>query len=201
MRDEPAGARKCFIDAPSRQSSLLCVSTFAMSASELFLSASNSSVDIPALLCHESAIMRNHHALFLCVFLFSCTNGETVKLARPSDPYPSIPLSNSTVGLSGDSRFALQPHYTSTRLSATAVLMSVIFFLAEAANYGFESFLDINRRASFPAYSSVVIDIQTVKSKDRLQNFLVIWGLYESAWDMVSRSRSLSFPFYHVVES
>ena len=201
MRDEPAGAQKCFIDAPSRQSSPVCISTFTISASELFHSASNSCLHIPALLCHESAIMRNLHTLFLCVILSSCTDGETIKLARPSDTYPSIPLSNSTVGLSGDPRFALQPHYTSTRLLATAVLMSVIFFLSEAANYDFESFLDINRRASFPTYSSVVIDIQTVKAKDRLQNFLVIWSLYESAWDMVSRSRSLSFPFDHVFES
>ncbi|CAF9927407.1 MAG: hypothetical protein HETSPECPRED_006578 [Heterodermia speciosa] len=132
--------------------------------------------------------MRKHHLLFLCVFPFSCTNGETLKLARPSDPSPSIPLSNNTVSLSGDSRFALQPHYTSTRLSATAILMNTITFLSEAADYGFESYLDINRRASFSAYPTVMIDIQTVKAKDRLQNFLLIWALYEATWDMVAKN-------------
>ena len=126
--------------------------------------------------------MQNQHFLFLCVFLFSCSNGETIKLPRPSDSSPSIPLSNSTASLSGDPRFSLQPHYTSTRLSATAVLMNTIAFLSEAANCGFESFLDINRRASFRAYPSVVIDVQTAKSKNRLQNFLLIWALYEAAW-------------------
>ena len=122
--------------------------------------------------------------LFLCASVFSCTNGGTIK-----DTSPSISPLNGTVDLSGDSRFSLQPHYTSTRISATAVLMNTVTFLSEAANHGFEAFLDINRRATFVAYPSVIIDIQTAKSKDRLQNFLLIWALYEAAWDMVAKNK------------
>ncbi|KAL8788388.1 MAG: hypothetical protein Q9195_007346 [Heterodermia aff. obscurata] len=67
--------------------------------------------------------------------------------------------------------------------------MNTINFLSDAADYGFESFLDINRRASFPDYPSVIIDVQTAKSKDKLQNFLLIWALYEAAWDMVAKNK------------
>ena len=122
--------------------------------------------------------------LFLCASVFSCTNGGTIK-----DSSPSISPLNGTVNLSGDSRFSLQPHYTSTRIAATAVLMNTVSFLSEAADHGFESYLDINRRATFAAYPSVIIDIQTAKSKERLQNFLLIWALYEAAWDMVAKNK------------
>ena len=127
--------------------------------------------------------------LFLCASLFSCTNGGTIKLAMPSNSSPSFSPLSGTVSLSSDPRFSLQPHYTTTRISALATLMNTVTFLSQAADYGFESFLDITRRASFPDYPSAIIDIQTAKAKDRLQSFLLIWALYESAWDMVAKNK------------
>ena len=69
-----------------------------------------------------------------------------------------------------------------------AVLMNTVTFLAEAADYGFESYLDINRRARFANYPSVIIDVHTMKTKDRLQNCLLMWALHEAAWDMVAKN-------------
>ena len=94
--------------------------------------------------------------LFLCATLWPGIDCATIGPLTFLDTV----LPNTTLGAPIDPHFSLQPHYTTTRLSATAILMNTIVLLAEAADVDIKAPIDFNRHATFDQYPSVVIDLQ-----------------------------------------
>ena len=67
--------------------------------------------------------------------------------------------------------------------------MNTVTLLAEAADLDFNGYINWNRHATFTRYPAVIIDLQLKRSRDPVHNFLLIWALYEAAWDMVAKNK------------
>lgn len=134
------------------------------------------------------AIMRQLPSLFLWATLLSGTHGASIGAATFSNSSLSFPIPNTFLHYPPDPRFSLQPRYTTIRLPATAILMNTVSLLAEAADLDIDAHLEFDRHGVFPEYPTVTIDLQTSKNRDRLQNFMLVWTLYEAAWDMIAKN-------------
>ena len=88
-----------------------------------------------------------------------------------------------------DSRFQLTPHYTDERLPATAVLMSTVYLLAEAADLDMNSELEFPHPSVFDDYPSVSIGMQNVRPSVALPCGFLVWALYEAALDMINQNK------------
>lgn len=67
--------------------------------------------------------------------------------------------------------------------------MNTVTLLSEAADLDFNGYVKWNRQATFSQYPAVIIDLQLTRSRDPVKNFILIWALYESAWDMVAKNK------------
>ena len=67
--------------------------------------------------------------------------------------------------------------------------MNTVTLLAEAADLDFNGYVKWNRPATFSRYPAVDIDLQLKRSRDPVHNFLLIWALYEAAWDMIDKNK------------
>ena len=108
-------------------------------------------------------------------------------IASPLDltfPNFTSPLSHDP-----DSRFKLEPHYTNERLPATAILMSTVYLLAEAADLDMNSELDFPGSSFFDDYPSVSIGLQNAKPSVPLPCGFLVWALYDAGIDMIRHNK------------
>lgn len=130
--------------------------------------------------------MQNLAVLILHALLFLGTESAAMIHNLKSSP-PVIPL-NSTLQVDRDPRFAMQPHYTTTPLPATAILMNTVELLSNAAFYLWDAHIDYDHHEIF-TYPAVFIDLQITRSRDPIATFMFVWALYEAAWDMVAKKK------------
>ena len=120
----------------------------------------------------------------LLVYMFLLGFSDCAPAPSPLD----VPVTNVTplATHDPDPRFKLLPHYTNERLPATAVLMSTVYLLAEAADLDINSELVFDNPSIFDDYPSVSISLQNAKPTAILPVSFLVWGLYEAAMDMIN---------------
>ena len=128
---------------------------------------------------------RRPQALLLCIVLLSFSAPATI--ASPLDL--TLPNLTSLAAHDPDPRFKLTPHYTNERLPATAVLMSMVYLLAEAADLDMNAELEFDKPSIYDDYPSVSIGLQNARPSTPLPCAFLVWGLYYAGMGMIKHNK------------
>ena len=109
-------------------------------------------------------------------------SSKPATIASPIDLY--LPNLTSLVSHDPDPRFDLQSTYTDKRLPATAVLMSTVYLLAEAADLDMNSDMVFHNPSIHDDYPSVSISLYNLKPSVPLPCSFLVWALYYAVMDM-----------------
>ena len=134
---------------------------------------------------NDASRLRSLQALIAYILLLGFA--DCAPLASALDyPYPNLTLLASH---RPDPRFKLIPHYTNEPLPATAVLMSTIYLLAEAADLDFNGDLVFDQPSIFDDYPSVSISLRNARSSPHPPVSFLIWALYYAGVGMISHNK------------
>lgn len=140
---------------------------------------------IMARLAGQASRLRSLQTLLACIILLDFSEPATI--ASPLDL--TLPNLTSLAAHDPDPRFKLTPHYTNERLPATAVLMSTVYLLAEAADLDLNSELEFDKPSVYDDYPSVSISLQNAKPSVPLPCAFLVWGLYFAGMDMIEHNK------------
>ena len=88
-----------------------------------------------------------------------------------------------------DSRFRLVSHFTNERLPATAVLMNTVYYISEAADLDFDAGMNVLRPFTSDDYPGMMIDLENAKPRYNLPAYILVYGLYGAAVQMIAESK------------
>ncbi|CAF9939131.1 MAG: hypothetical protein HETSPECPRED_001494 [Heterodermia speciosa] len=134
---------------------------------------------------------QGHRSLSLQTLLVHALLLGFSKPATIASPFDlTRPNLTSLVAHDPDVRFKIVPHYTNDRLPATAILMSTVYLLAEAADLDMNSELEFDRPFVAEDYPSVSIDLQkNIRHSVILPSAFLVWALYLAAIDMIDNNK------------